>query len=66
MAKRKMEPKIPRTGVILCLVNGESAQLIVAHKKEGACVFDIPLFVSVTPNMEITDYNGQKLDFIDL
>lgn len=42
-----------------CFVNGEPASAIVSITPDGAGDFVIaPLFVSVTPGMDLTDHDG--------
>lgn len=41
-----------------CFVNGEPASAIVAIQFDGKEYHLTPLFVSVTPNMRLTDHNG--------
>ncbi|OBW63511.1 MAG: hypothetical protein A9183_07260 [Dehalococcoides mccartyi] len=44
-----------------CFVNGEPASAIVAINKPGADEYQItPLFVSVTPGMQLIDHEGAK------
>ena len=41
-----------------CFVNGEPAAAIVAVNRDGDAYDITPLFVSVTPEMALTDHNG--------
>lgn len=41
-----------------CFVNGVPASCIVAVKAQGDEVLITPLFVSVTPDMVLTDHDG--------
>ena len=41
-----------------CFVNGAPASCIVAVTEEGDQVLITPLFVSVTPDMILTDHDG--------
>jgi hypothetical protein len=43
-----------------CFVNGEPAAAIVAINEEGGEYRVSPLFVSVTPGMELTDHEGAR------
>ena len=41
-----------------CFVNGEPASAIIAVDDRGAQINLLPLFVSVTPSMVLTDHDG--------
>ena len=43
-----------------CFVNGEPATAIVAVGRDGDMFDIIPLFVSVTPDMRLTDHDGRE------
>ena len=42
-----------------CFVNGEPAAAIVAVNRDGEEYTITPLFVSVTPSLQMTDHDGQ-------
>ena len=42
-----------------CFVNGEPAAAIVAINQDGGDYAITPLFVSVTPSLQLTDHDGQ-------
>jgi hypothetical protein len=42
-----------------CFVNGEPAAAIVAINEDGDNYNITPLFVSVTPSLELTDHDGR-------
>lgn len=41
-----------------CTINGQPASVIVAVYREGEKIKYQPMFVSVTPDMELLDANG--------
>ena len=41
-----------------CFVNGEPASAIVAVNRDGEEYTITPLFVSVTPSLQMTDHDG--------
>lgn len=43
-----------------CFVNGEPSAAIVTVTKEGEDVSFTPLFVSITPQMILTDHDGKE------
>jgi hypothetical protein len=43
-------------------VNGEPAAAIVAVNREGGGYAIMPLFVSITPSIILTDHDGQPAD----
>ena len=43
-----------------CFVGGEPASAIVAVNREGEDYVITPLFVSVTPGMELADHDGKR------
>jgi hypothetical protein len=43
-----------------CFVNGEPAAAIVAVNPDGDGYAITPLFVSVTPSLELTDHDGRN------
>jgi hypothetical protein len=45
-----------------CFVNGEPAAAIVAVNRDGNDVTVVPLFVSVTAAMTLTDHNGREAE----
>lgn len=45
-----------------CFVNGEPAVAIVAVNREGAECVITPLFVSVTPSLQMTDHDGRPCE----
>ncbi len=45
-----------------CFVNGEPAAAICAVNKDGDAYAITPLFVSVTPSLELTDHDGRVPD----
>jgi hypothetical protein len=42
-----------------CFLNGEPASTIVAVVPAGESFDIVPLFVSVTPSMDLTDHDGR-------
>jgi hypothetical protein len=42
-----------------CYANGEPAAAIVAVNKDGDDFAITPLFVSITPSLELTDHDGK-------
>jgi hypothetical protein len=49
-----------RTHRCSCFVNGEPAAAIVAVNPDGDGYAITPLFVSVTPSLELTDHDGRN------
>jgi hypothetical protein len=47
-----------------CFVNGEPAAAIVAITRDGREYNVIPLFVSVTPDMRLTDHDGREPEIL--
>ena len=45
-----------------CFVNGEPAAAICAVHRDGDGYVIAPLFVSVTPSLELTDHDGRAPD----
>jgi hypothetical protein len=43
-----------------CFVNGEPASAIVAVNRDGGDYILSPLFVSVTPSLQLTDHDGRQ------
>jgi hypothetical protein len=43
-----------------CFVNGEPAAAIAAVNKHGDGYSIVPLFVSVTPSLQLTDHDGRQ------
>jgi hypothetical protein len=49
---------ISQTSLFSCFVNGEAASAIIAVNRDGEDYVLIPLFVSVTDGMILTDHDG--------
>jgi hypothetical protein len=47
-----------------CFVNGEPATAIVAVNSDGGMYDIVPLFVSVTPDMTLTDHDGREPEIL--
>ena len=43
-----------------CFVDGEPAAAIVVIRKDGEDYVVTPLFVSITPSMDLTDHDGTR------
>jgi len=48
--------------LVSCFVNGEPAAAICAVHRDGDGYAIAPLFVSVTPSLELTDHDGRAPD----
>lgn len=52
-------PEYSNFALFSCFVNGQPAAAIVAINRADGGQFDItPLFVSITPEMDLTDHDG--------
>jgi len=48
--------------LVSCFINGEPTAAIVLVEKQGHTSIETALYVAITPNMVLTDHDGNKLE----